>query len=82
MGSVWGWSSPRIIPAFAGSTFPPDDGSIMTRDHPRIRGEHIKAAATVDRVMGSSPHSRGALALRDQAVVADGIIPAFAGSTL
>ena len=50
-------------------------------DHPRMRGEHDEYLSHIFRVMGSSPHARGAL--RRQVVVCQrvGIIPACAGST-
>ena len=51
----------RIIPAYAGST-PKILATEMTlTDHPRIRGEHIGAAAHQVKITGSSPHTRGAL---------------------
>ena len=71
----------RIIPAFAGSTPASRWSPSAGRDHPRIRGEHHMADATLGTYWGSSPHSRGA---RDRALrLLDGrgIIPAFAGST-
>ena len=52
--------NPRIIPACAGSTrafhrYQPD-----VRDHPRMRGEHMKVWHRDENVTGSSPHARGA----------------------
>ena len=35
-----GWSGPRIIPAYAGSTYKVEGGKKLRPDHPRIRGEH------------------------------------------
>ena len=51
-------------------------------DHPRIRGEHSAVIDTKDRHAGSSPHTRGALDEAPETSVADGIIPAYAGSTV
>ncbi len=49
-----------IIPAYAGSTPSGTGRAGISRDHPRIRGEH--AVATVKFIWegGSSPHTRGA----------------------
>ena len=49
-----------IIPAYAGSTCRGARVKNSTRDHPRIRGEHFPHVHTVSRLMGSSPHTRGA----------------------
>ena len=71
----------RIIPAYAGSTPLGCQASSSHQDHPRIRGEH---GATLDRwhaALGSSPHTRGALASAAAGAGASGIIPAYAGST-
>ena len=51
------------------------------RDHPRIRGEHSRHSAMVGTEVGSSPHTRGALAIAERLVERFGIIPAYAGST-
>ena len=73
------------------------------RDHPRIRGEHVKHLLCAGDKVGSSPHTRGALftyvtvhirkwdhpRIRGEhqltllvAVLPRGIIPAYAGSTI
>ena len=71
----------RIIPAYAGSTQRSSPSSGTSRDHPRIRGEHVDSSVRNLSSMGSSPHTRGAPP--DGALVAlqRGIIPAYAGST-
>ena len=71
----------RIIPAYAGSTFPSLASTSARRDHPRIRGEHHLRVVLVGPVAGSSPHTRGAQ--RPVRVARPGlrIIPAYAGST-
>ena len=72
----------RIIPAYAGSTDPPHAPSAPSADHPRIRGEHIRAKAYDPNRSGSSPHTRGALASAAAEAGPERIIPAYAGSTL
>ena len=71
----------RIIPAYAGSTRESISRGPGGGDHPRIRGEHIGAAAHQVKITGSSPHTRGARhgAFVDPFLL--GIIPAYAGST-
>ena len=51
-------------------------------DHPRIRGEHRQEGRRQGLVWGSSPHTRGALAASLAVESTEGIIPAYAGSTL
>ena len=53
----------RIIPAYAGSTKTFSTTLSLTRDHPRIRGEHFLYCTHVRTSKGSSPHTRGARAL-------------------
>ena len=72
----------RIIPAYAGSTFLSFFVTRGCRDHPRIRGEHLLLAGTDREFEGSSPHTRGALLSGEQFTVGEGIIPAYAGSTV
>ena len=70
-----------IIPAYAGSTFHCADLIVGGEDHPRIRGEHRGVAAQVQHLVGSSPHTRGALHELPRGGDAHRIIPAYAGST-
>ena len=72
---------PWIIPAYAGSTNARQRRATSGWDHPRVCGEHFGTCVSVLPKMGSSPRMRGALYLRFVADVADGIIPAYAGST-
>ena len=72
---------PGIIPAYAGSTCGANRWCTRRRDHPRIRGEHISCSRFVPAIMGSSPHTRGALLDDPQQPWRPGIIPAYAGST-
>ena len=70
-----------IIPAFAGNTFPTQQPCCLSRDHPRIRGEHCANSATKIIAKGSSPHSRGTRDIPRGRSGKYGIIPAFAGNT-
>ena len=70
-----------IIPACAGSTGRATRSPICTRDHPRMRGEHVGDGVQIVDTMGSSPHARGARAVLPLDELPVGIIPACAGST-
>ena len=70
-----------IIPACAGSTTGVAASAKVTRDHPRMCGEHGRLATMPCRSPGSSPHVRGARQACDDALQESGIIPACAGST-
>ena len=70
-----------IIPAYAGSTRTPRRSRCGPRDHPRIRGEHYRGGVAMQVLVGSSPHTRGALLTLDGGKVERRIIPAYAGST-
>ena len=72
----------RIIPAYAGSTRIESRAMSSHGDHPRIRGEHFEGSGRRLALVGSSPHTRGALAEGGCFGVDCGIIPAYAGSTL
>ena len=76
-----GFPTTGIIPACAGSTLWRRAKSRPTRDHPRMRGEHDPSEAQVVRLIGSSPHARGAPRHAARKVLDEGIIPACAGST-
>ena len=71
----------RIIPAYAGSTYPRFLECCRRWDHPRVCGEHISWSSLMNSAMGSSPRMRGALNLRLKLMDVFGIIPAYAGST-
>ena len=71
----------RIIPAYAGSTHRRRCPHPDVEDHPRIRGEHKRAFKNARIVIGSSPHTRGALDAEPRPSVVTRIIPAYAGST-
>ena len=70
-----------IIPAYAGSTRALWRSRSSREDHPRIRGEHADGVLTRMSIGGSSPHTRGAPPRRHHRCAAEGIIPAYAGST-
>ena len=70
-----------IIPACAGSTLPTTLTPVTAEDHPRMRGEHAMVSPFASCPVGSSPHARGALAMREDVTWQGGIIPACAGST-
>ena len=70
-----------IIPAYAGSTGTLRLLYIQSRDHPRIRGEHVFREVRLRLQSGSSPHTRGALQDPTEPSQENRIIPAYAGST-
>ena len=71
----------RIIPAYAGSTYPGSRPCGRRPDHPRIRGEHARSRPPRPDLTGSSPHTRGALHPTRRHRPRPRIIPAYAGST-
>ena len=77
----WTRHDHRIIPAYAGSTPSGTTLGGISRDHPRIRGEHAWPARASAVRVGSSPHTRGALTQRAFVDPLLRIIPAYAGST-
>ena len=81
VGRVLAHVAPGIIPAYAGSTRRRRRSASRGRDHPRIRGEHVNLLIVSDFPPGSSPHTRGARPVDWHVAAADGIIPAYAGST-
>ena len=70
-----------IIPACAGSTIRLRLVIRCLRDHPRMRGEHLKNSSTLTKCSGSSPHARGARLAMVFTRRRSRIIPACAGST-
>ena len=53
----------------------------LSRDHPRMRGEHALSVSGMTAQQGSSPHARGARRVELGLDLGQGIIPACAGST-
>ena len=70
-----------LIPACAGSTSRRARLPRPAWAHPRMRGEHYQPAGIVHADEGSSPHARGARALRSGGAGVTRLIPACAGST-
>ena len=84
-GTLWydgqGREQPGIIPACAGNTHTASTSTARTRDHPRMRGEHVFTVRGFLGGEGSSPHARGTHGHRNRIPVVLGIIPACAGNT-
>ena len=72
---------PGIIPACAGNTKFTTCAAIFLRDHPRMRGEHVRSSGPPLSFAGSSPHARGTPRCRRHDTKHVGIIPACAGNT-
>ncbi len=72
----------RLIPAWAGSTRPAVPARPARRAHPRVGGEHVVTRPRRAMSAGSSPRGRGARLVRSTQRQRDGLIPAWAGSTL
>ena len=70
-----------IIPAYAGNTITPPNVFFTYRDHPRIRGEHLKFRIVRLFPEGSSPHTRGTQIENALMRGVIRIIPAYAGNT-
>ena len=70
-----------IIPACAGSTIAAPRARRLSRDHPRLCGEHVSRPPAAWSEAGSSPLVRGARTVTDVDTGRFGIIPACAGST-
>ena len=70
-----------IIPAYAGNTFASCRVTGVTRDHPRVCGEHLDPACGGRMFWGSSPRMRGTRGGTSFPSWLQGIIPAYAGNT-
>ena len=71
-----------IIPAHAGSSRPPTQRAVASRDHPRACGEQARPGACHQDARGSSPRMRGAVPAAREDGTYVGIIPAHAGSSV
>ena len=71
----------RLIPAWAGKTFPGHATPPSASAHPRVGGENISAGVLARRKQGSSPRGRGKLRDGPCHVVHTRLIPAWAGKT-
>ena len=73
--------SQGLIPARAGSTYPPQQARPLAWAHPRPCGEHAVWVTPVSAGAGSSPPVRGAHRASESIARSPGLIPARAGST-
>ena len=71
----------RLIPAWAGKTWPPPSQSGTRRAHPRVGGENHGLGVVPVIPSGSSPRGRGKLMRRRTCRSSTGLIPAWAGKT-
>ena len=71
----------RLIPAHAGKTDSGNRSWIISRAHPRSRGENTERTKTMKAYRGSSPLTRGKPAARGPAEPRSRLIPAHAGKT-
>ena len=71
----------RITPAYAGSSYKPDDVCDYAQDHPRVCGEQPAVSAAVFAPMGSPPRMRGAVGEIPEGKTISRITPAYAGSS-
>ena len=71
-----------IIPAYAGNTPAFVSRIRVSRDHPRVCGEHIPSHLRCKHSSGSSPRMRGTPVRVTERNQVAGIIPAYAGNTL
>src|SRR4051812_34765365 len=69
------------IPACEGSTTNRLRTPPGSRDHPRVRGEHVVGLGDLLVFAGPSPRARGAPVIPGVELVVVGTIPACAGST-
>lgn len=71
----------RITPACAGNTVTGQQTHGQSRNHPRIRGEHLVDDSIYHFDFGSPPHTRGILCSSVPGFRPSGITPAYAGNT-
>ena len=72
----------RIIPAYAGNTYPSNGCTGLEGDHPRVCGEHGGVNNYNNPTSGSSPRMRGTPYYITCLEPGRGIIPAYAGNTV
>ena len=68
-----------ITPACAGKIWQKTDPDMLSRDHPRMRGENIMLSERNYRALGSPPHARGKYSRCICPLFQPGITPACAG---
>ncbi len=71
----------RITPAYAGTTSTRASECSLSRDHPRLRGDHIPGGPDDGTSLGSPPLTRGPLVVPLGQLPDLGITPAYAGTT-
>ena len=71
----------RITPAYAGNTFLIHRQVFHSRDHPRLRGEHLNINFATFFILGSPPLTRGTPLTYAGILVIQRITPAYAGNT-
>ena len=74
--------SNRITPAYAGNTTIWNDNQFTDKDHPRLRGEHVKNKLFTSLFWGSPPPTRGTRFMTIWVMLMNGITPAYAGNTI
>ena len=72
---------PGITPAYAGNTSICLGQRLKARDHPRLRGEHLKESTNLICKPGSPPPTRGTRLFPCCGQFSSGITPAYAGNT-
>ena len=70
-----------LIPAHAGKTDSGNRSWIISRAHPRSRGENVRPKPASVYLVGSSPLTRGKLPAASRQLPGHGLIPAHAGKT-
>ena len=70
-----------ITPAYAGNTYTLLLCCPSTRDHPRLRGEHLFRSVHLPFQPGSPPPTRGTLSFANVDKILIRITPAYAGNT-
>ena len=71
----------RITPAYAGNTFLIHRQVFHSRDHPRLRGEHLNINFATFFILGSPPLTRGTQCCLCWILQIARITPAYAGNT-
>ena len=71
----------RITPACAGKSSPGSLPPSPSEDHPRVRGEKLRAARAAPRPLGSPPRARGKAIEGRNNISRHGITPACAGKS-
>ena len=70
-----------ITPAWAGKSDNPAVNKNDDRDHPRMGGEKLSGCVWLRAYAGSPPHGRGKALELENALLLNGITPAWAGKS-